>query len=175
MNNGLLKSLNRVQEQTVHRNLQSVKYIIAGVTLFLRDHHAVSVTDAGRTYVEEARIAVLHADRAVQAARAAGHDTEMSLNVGRTPYADPFFTSTILATRLLLFPKLRLNLLSGFSRDLTHDVLTGELDAALVVEPPLSKLLTGLKVDESPFYVVMSREDELAHYPSINQTSSISW
>ena len=138
-----------------------------GVTLFLRDHHAVSVTDAGRAYVEEARIAVLHADRAVQAARAAGHDTEMSLNVGRTPYADPFFTSTILAIRLPLFPRLRLNLLSGFSCDLTHDVLTGELDAALVVEPPLSKLLTGLKVDESPFYVVMSREDELADYPSI--------
>lgn len=60
-----------------------------GVILFLRDHHVVSLTDAGRAYVEHARIAVLHADRAVQAARAAGHDTEMILNVGRSPYADP--------------------------------------------------------------------------------------
>jgi DNA-binding transcriptional LysR family regulator len=98
-----------------------------GVTLFLRDHHVVSLTDAGRAYVEEARIAVLHADRAVQAARAAGQDAEMILNVGRTPYADPFFTSTLLATRLPLFPKLRLNLSSGFSCDLMHAVLTGEL------------------------------------------------
>jgi DNA-binding transcriptional LysR family regulator len=138
-----------------------------GVTLFLRDHHVVSLTDAGRAYVEDARIAVLHADRAVQAARAAGHDAEMSLNVGRTPHADPFFTSTLLATRLPLFPKLRLNLLSGFSCDLTHDVLTGELDVALVIEPPVSKLLTTLKIDESPFYVVMSREDELADHPAV--------
>ncbi len=139
-----------------------------GVALFVRDHHLVSLTEAGRAYVKEARIAVLHAERAVQAARAAGQDAEMMLNVGRTPYADPFFTSTILATRLPLYPRLRLNLSSGFSCDLVHEVLTGELDLALVIEPPDSGLLTGLKIDESPFYVVMSENDELANYPSLN-------
>lgn len=30
-----------------------------GVLLFVRDHHAVSLTEAGKAYVEEARIAVL--------------------------------------------------------------------------------------------------------------------
>jgi len=139
-----------------------------GVVLFVRDHHLVSLTDAGRAYVKEARLAVLHAERAVQAARAAGQDAELMLNVGRTPYADPFFTSTILATRLPLYPRLRLNLSSGFSCDLVHEVLTGELDLALVIEPPDSGLLTGLKIDESPFYVVMSEDDELANYPSLN-------
>jgi DNA-binding transcriptional LysR family regulator len=138
-----------------------------GVVLFVRDHHVVSITDAGRAYIEEARIAVLHAERAIQAARAAGQDAEMILNLGRTPYADPFFTSTLLATRLPLFPRLRLNLTSGFSCDLAHQVLAGELDVALVIEPPESGVLTGLKVDESPFYVVVSQEDELAGYPSL--------
>jgi DNA-binding transcriptional LysR family regulator len=138
-----------------------------GIILFLRDHHVVSLTDAGRAYVEEARIAVLHAERAVQAARAAGHNAEMILNIGRSPYADPFFTSTLLATRLPLHPRLRLNLSSGFSCDLAHEVMTGELDVALVIEPPESNLLTGLQIDESPFYIVMSQEDELASYPSI--------
>jgi DNA-binding transcriptional LysR family regulator len=138
-----------------------------GVILFLRDHHVVSVTDAGRAYVEKARIAVLHAERAVQAARAAGQEAEMILNVGRSPYADPFFTSTLLATRLPLYPRLKLNLSSGFSCDLAREVLTGELDAALVLEPPDSNQLTGLKIDESPFYVVMSGDDELANYPCV--------
>jgi DNA-binding transcriptional LysR family regulator len=138
-----------------------------GVILFLRDHHVVSVTDAGRAYVEKARIAVLHAERAVQAARAAGQEAEMILNVGRSPYADPFFTSTLLATRLPLYPRLKLNLSSGFSCDLAREVLTGELDAALVLEPPDSNQLTGLKIDESPFYVVMSGDDELANYPYV--------
>ncbi len=138
-----------------------------GVVLFLRDHHVVSLTDAGRAYVQEGRIALLHAERAVQAARAAGQDAEMILNIGRTPYADPFFTSTLLATRLPLFPRLRLNLSSGFSCDLAHDVLTGELDVALVIEPPDSGMLTSVTVEESPFYIVMSQEDELATYPSL--------
>src|ERR1700722_7526254 len=78
-----------------------------GVTLFFRDHHVVSLTDAGRAYIEEARIAVLHAERAVHAARAAAHDAEMILNIGRSPYADPYFTSTLLATRLPLYPRLK--------------------------------------------------------------------
>src|ERR1700733_10485293 len=96
-----------------------------GTALFFRDHHVVSLTDAGRAYIEEARIAVLHADRAVQAARAASHDAEMSLNVGRSPYADPFYTSTLLTVRLPLFPRMKLNLSSGFSCDLARDVLSG--------------------------------------------------
>lgn len=138
-----------------------------GVLLFVRDHHTVSLTEAGRAYVEEARIALLHAERAVQSARAAGRDVETVLNIGRSPYADPFFTSMLLSTRLPLFPRLKLNLSSGFSCDLAHAVLTGELDAAVVIEPPLSDLFTSLKIDESPLYIVMSREDELADRPAV--------
>ena len=148
-----------------------------GVALFLRDHHVVTITDAGRAYVADARIAVLHADRAVQAARAAGQNAEMILNVGRSPYADPYYTSTLLTMRLPLFPRLRLNLFSGFSCDLVRDVLTGELDAAVVIEPPDSGQLTGVKVDESPLYLVFSRDDQLAHFQSITlaQLASRRW
>jgi DNA-binding transcriptional LysR family regulator len=148
-----------------------------GVALFMRNHHVVTITEAGRAYVAEARIAVLHADRAVQAARAAGQHAEMILNVGRTPYADPFYTSTLLAMRLPLFPRLRLHLSSGFSHDLVRDVLSGELDAAVVIEPPLSGQLTGVKIDESPLYVVFSRDDQLAEFQSITfpQLASRLW
>jgi DNA-binding transcriptional LysR family regulator len=138
-----------------------------GVVLFVRDHHVVALTDAGRAYVEEARIAVLHADRAVQVARSAGHDAETILSVGRSPYADPFFTSTLVSMRLPLFPRFRLNLSSGFSCDLAHDVLAGELDAAVVIEPPESGKLTGLTIEQSPLFVVMSREDQLASLPAL--------
>src|SRR5207253_5005204 len=100
--------------------------------------------------------------------RAAGRDTDLLVNVGRSPYADPYFTSVLLSTRLPLFPRLKLNLSSGFSCDLARDVLAGELDLALAIEPPLSDRFTSLKIEESPLYIVMSREDELANYPSVN-------
>lgn len=148
-----------------------------GVILFMRDHHVVTLTEAGRVYVEEARIGVLHGERAVQAARSAGRDSELTLNIGRSPYADPYFTSTLLATRLPLYPRLRLNMSSGFSCDLTRDILSGELDLALVIEPPLSDLLTSVTIDESPLYVVMSKEDELASHPfiSFHQLANKHW
>jgi len=148
-----------------------------GVILFVRDHHVVALTDAGRAYVEEARIAVLHSDRAVQAARAAAQDAEMILNVGRSPYADPFYTATLLTMRLPLFPRMRLSLHSGFSCDLVRDVLSGELDAAVVIEPPESGQLTGVKIDESALYVVFPRGDRLAEYPSLalDQLASRRW
>ncbi len=69
--------------------------------------------------------------------------------------------------RLPLFPRMKLNLSSGFSCDLVHDVLSGELDAAVVIEPPESGKLTGLKIDKSPLFVVMSRDDQLASLPAL--------
>jgi DNA-binding transcriptional LysR family regulator len=156
----------RLSQPAITKYISELEAML-GVLVFERDHRAVSITDAGRAYVEEARIAVLHSGRAVQAARAASHNAETSLNIGRSPYADPYYTSTLMAMRLPLFPRLRLNLVSGFSCDLVRDVLSGELDAAVVIEPPESGQLTGLKIEESPLYVVFSREDQLADLPSL--------
>lgn len=41
-----------------------------GALLFSRAQHTVSLTEAGRAYIEEVQMVVLHAGRAVQAARA---------------------------------------------------------------------------------------------------------
>ncbi len=139
-----------------------------GTLLFIRAHHTVSITEAGKAYVEEARIVVLHAGRAVQAARAAHQEAELILNVGRSPYVDPYFTSMLLAIRLPLFPRLHMHLSSGFSCDLTQDVLNGDLDIAVVIEPPQSGQLAEFEIEESPFYVVMSREHQLAELPALD-------
>ena len=139
-----------------------------GALLFIRAHHTVSITEAGKAYVEEARIVVLHAGRAVQAARAAQQEAELILNVGRSPYVDPYFTSMLRAIRLPMFPRLHLQLSSGFSCDLTQDVLNGDLDIAVVIEPPQSGQLAEFQIEESPFYVVMSREDQLAQLPALD-------
>jgi DNA-binding transcriptional LysR family regulator len=88
--------------------------------------------------------------------------------VGRSPYVDPYFTSMLRAIRLPMFPRLHLQLSSGFSCDLTQDVLNGDLDIAVVIEPPQSGQLAEFEIEESPFYVVMSREDQLAQLPALD-------
>src|SRR5262245_50344476 len=79
-----------------------------GFQLFTRDRkRAAQLTEAGRTFVEEARSALLHADRAIHLARAAHHGYDNILLVGHPTHADQAWISTILAIRLPSFPKLK--------------------------------------------------------------------
>jgi DNA-binding transcriptional LysR family regulator len=138
-----------------------------GFSLFDRDRQMVDVNDAGRAFVEEARLSVFHGERAFQAARRAARGVDVVLNVGRSPYADPFLVSTLLSIQLPLFPRLRLDLTSQFSCDLVHQLLAGTLDLAIATEPPESPLITMVKVDEAPFYIAMSEHDPLASRPHV--------
>src|SRR5271170_6099964 len=61
-----------------------------GYALFLRDSRAVSTTPAGESFVAEARLSLLHLERAIHLSRAANRDHEVVLHVGKTPYTDPY-------------------------------------------------------------------------------------
>lgn len=138
-----------------------------GLSLFERNHQTVNLTDAGRAYVEEARLALLHSDRAVQAARAAWTKAEIILRVGRSPYTDPFLTSTLLSVRLPLYPNLKVDISSDFACDLVHEVLASKLDLAFATEPPASPMLSMTKVAESPFYIAFAHSSGLARHRSL--------
>lgn len=139
-----------------------------GLSLFERDRRqVVAVNDSGRAYVEEARLSLLHGRRASMAARTAAQDIEATLNIGRSPYTDPFLTTTLLSIRLPLFPRLKIELSSQYSCELAHELLAGMLDLAIVTEPPESPFLTMVKVAEAPFYIAMSKRDQLAERPSV--------
>ena len=155
----------RISQPMLTKNIQDVEALIGG-PLFLRDRKHVVLSDAGRAYVQQARLSLLHGERAVQAARAVMQGMDETFYVGRTPYADPFLVSTLLSIQLPLFPRLKIDLVSKFSMNLIDDLLTGVLDLAIANEPPESPLLTCVQVAEQPFYVAMSKRDELALHPS---------
>lgn len=68
-----------------------------GYELFCRDGRGVSTTPAGDTFVEEARLALMHQERAVQLSRAANGHTEITLHVGKSPYTDPYLLTNLLS------------------------------------------------------------------------------
>jgi DNA-binding transcriptional LysR family regulator len=139
-----------------------------GIPLFPRDHQMVEVNESARAFVEEARMSVLHAERAFQAARRAARGVDVVLNVGKSPYTDPFLVSTLMSIRLPLFPHLRVDLTSQFSCELVHQLLRGSLDLAIATEPPESPLMTTVKIGEAPFYIAMSERDKLAACRSLS-------
>jgi DNA-binding transcriptional LysR family regulator len=155
-----------ISQPMLTRNLAELEDSL-GFRLFDRDRRNVCLNDAGRAYVEQARLALLYGERAPQAARAVMQNADAVLHVGKSPYVDPFLVSTLLSVQLPLFPRLRIELSSQFSYDLIHELLSGKVDLAIANEPPQSPLLTTVKVAESPFYIAMSEEDELAGQPSV--------
>jgi DNA-binding transcriptional LysR family regulator len=122
--------------------------------------------------LKKARLSVLHGERAFQAAQRAARGVDVVLNVGRSPYTDPFLVTTLLSIQLPLFPRLRVDLTSQFSCDLVHQLLEGRLDLAIATEPPESPLTT-VKIDEAPFYIAMSERDELAACPSVMRGAEV--
>lgn len=156
----------RVDQSTVSKRIDELESQL-GFRLFERSHQMVELTDGGRKFVQEARLALLHVERAIQSGRSAHEGAELVLNVGRSPYTDPFLITTLLSVKLPLFPQLQLELSQQFSCDLVREVLAGGVDLAIVTEPPESKRLTMVKVAESPFYIAMSEDDELTYKRSI--------
>jgi DNA-binding transcriptional LysR family regulator len=155
-----------IEQSTVSRRIDELEGEL-GYRLFDRNHQIVELREAGRKFVEEARLALMHVQRAVESGRAANEDTEAILNVGRSPYTDPFLITTLLSVKLPLYPQLKIELTHQFSCDLIREVLAGGLDLAIATEPPESKRLTKVKVAESPFYIAMPEEDELAHEDAV--------
>ncbi len=156
----------RVSQPVVSRNIAELEAKLGG-RLFDRDRKRVQLNKAGLAYVEQARIALHYSDRAFQAARAAMQGAEIVLHLGRSPYTDPFLSSTLFSVRKAQFPQIRIEVSSQYSFDLAHEVLAGGLDLGIATEPPESPLLTTVKIAEAPFYIAMSEEDDLAQLAAV--------
>jgi DNA-binding transcriptional LysR family regulator len=155
-----------VSQPVVSRNLAQVEAKLGG-RLFDRDRKNVRLNKAGRAYVDQARIALLYGERAFKAAKATMHGADTIVHVGKSPYVDPFLSSTLFSIQRSRFPRMRIELSSQYSFDLAHEVLAGELDLAIANDPPESPLLTTVKIAQDPFYIAMSEEDELARHASV--------
>ena len=156
-----------ISQPMLTKNIQDLERIVGGL-LFDRVGKTVTLTDAGRVYVAQARLGLLYGERAIQAARAAMEGADVPLHIGRSPYTDPFLVTTLLSIQLPLFPRLSIDWCSQYSYALAHDLLAGVLDLAIITEPPESPLLTTVQIGETPFYIAMSKRDDLAHYPAIS-------
>ena len=139
-----------------------------GFHLFTRKNKRnVELSEVGRIFLEEARSALLHIDRAVQLGRAAREGSETVLTVGHSPDADPAWVSAVLAIRLPLYPKLRIQLISEFSNELIRSVMAGELNLALVTAPPENHQITAVAFAQTPLCVALPPTHAAAEKESI--------
>lgn len=89
--------------------------------------------------------------------------------IGHSHYTDPAWMAAILAIRLPLFPKLRIQTTGQFfPMELVRGVIAGELNLALVTAPPPDAQITAMPFDRSPLYAVLPTAHPAAGHDSVS-------
>jgi DNA-binding transcriptional LysR family regulator len=147
----------RIDQSTLSRRIMELEGLVK-LRLFERNHQLVELTEPGRYFVQEARNALLHAERAVLSATAASRGADELLNLGKSAYIDPYLVSTLLSIQLPLFPGLKIKQWSNYSHELAHQVALGKLDMALVTAIPDTPKLNLLTVADAPAYIALPKD-----------------
>jgi DNA-binding transcriptional LysR family regulator len=139
----------------------------ANASLFERNRSGIELTDAGRSYVEHARISVAYGERAMRSAIERREGADTVLQIGKAPDVDPALVDILYSIRLPFFPTLDITVQSESSSDLAHDLLSTDLDLALITDPTQNAKLTMTKLSETPLHVVIPRDHILSSKVSL--------
>lgn len=130
-----------------------------GTRLFERTKREVSLTDAGKAFVQEARAALLHSHRAVHVAKANRHGSTFSL--GYSPHINFEILFRVRSTLAAEFPNVKSSFVSAFSYPQLQMIRSGELHAGLVAMPLSADGVTIQTIHREPLVVAMSSKSHL--------------
>ena len=138
-----------------------------GVTLFNRAQSHVSLTPAGEKFLEEARLLVAGADRAVDLAQRTARGEIGSLSIGFLIWGTgAFFPSVIRAFREL-YPGVQLFLTEAMSVMQSEALLKGTIDVAFTrpLQPPYDRQLRSEMLYMDPLVAMLPAGHRLAGRP----------
>jgi DNA-binding transcriptional LysR family regulator len=119
----------------------------AGVVLLERDRRSVRLTEAGRAFLEGARVAVRSGADAIARARGAARGETGRLRFGFTALSAYAGMPELVQRFRLAHPSVHIELVQGDSSSLAAGVLSDELDITLL-HPPVP--VSGLRLEELP-------------------------
>jgi DNA-binding transcriptional LysR family regulator len=125
-----------------------------GFPLLERSAKSVRLTDAGRTFLTEARAVLQRAEEAVAAARAKAGGMSGEIQVGYAPSLTVQILPPMLRAFQGEFPQVRVVLNDLSSEEMLEQLGTRKLQVALTVRPP-AKLLRGLAFTEIARYAMV--------------------
>jgi DNA-binding transcriptional LysR family regulator len=133
-----------------------------GVTLFERHPRGVDLTDAGRLFLERARVALAAADEA----RAMGRDLEAgvmgSLRVGIATEAPPRIAPSLIGAFAHDRPGVEVTVFESYGGTLLRDLRDGRLDALIAPSSFASAELRSLLLGSEPWVVLAGPGHRLA-------------
>jgi DNA-binding transcriptional LysR family regulator len=133
-----------------------------GVPLFSRTKRRVGLTDAGRTLLEEARVALAQLDRAADLARRAGQGEIGQLVVSVVPTVDHKVFTRILRSFSMRYPKVQVVIRSLSTAAQVQGLLMGTLQAGFLRMPVKEDGLVVRSVSREPLVAALPTAHRLA-------------
>jgi LysR family transcriptional regulator, hca operon transcriptional activator len=153
-------------QPSLSRQIRDLEYEV-GVPLMNRSVHGIELTDAGKAFLDHARLALTQAEAAKEAARRAAQPTRPTFALG-------FLTGKEIdwlpeAMRILHdeLPKVDVTVSSQNSPDLADALMRGRLDAAFMRPEERADELVYRRVITEPFLVVLPSDHRLAAHDAI--------
>lgn len=119
---------------SLSRQIRQLEQLL-GYPLFVRSTRAIALTPAGAAFVAEARRALTHAQRAVEAGAAATAGESAVIRVGYTPLLCAALLAQIRRAFAQCADNMPLRLQSAYSIHQIDQIQSGRLDVGLVVLP----------------------------------------
>ncbi len=137
-----------VSQPVLSRKIRELETAL-GVELFERSTRRVTLTKAGQVFVEEARAALSHSERAQDLAKALSQRETAPLLVGFSPHANFDLLTAIKRRATACFGNDGVAFVSSFTPEQVQNVLDGKLDVGLGIGFPQDPALeTHLLINE---------------------------
>ena len=133
-----------------------------GVELLKRGRRRVELTEPGRVFAENARQALLYAERATAMARAAGAGKSGKLLIGISPATDSALYFRIRDAVGRQYPDMQMEAVAAPAIQLAEHLMRSELQASIVELPLRYRGLNVLSIFQEQLVWAMSDKDSLA-------------
>lgn len=156
----------RVQPSAVSKRILEIEARL-GVSLFVRTTSGVTLTDAGRCFVAQARKGMAQLDAAATLAKAMGRGEFAILRVGFFSSLTIGFLLRLAADHRVREPGVRLDWNEGVQSELVRGVERQELDVAIVGDGPAAPGCERVPLWQERVFVIMPAGELLSEKPEI--------
>jgi LysR family transcriptional regulator, hca operon transcriptional activator len=132
-----------------------------GVPLLSRSVHGIELTAAGRAFLEHARLSLMQAEAAAEAARRAAEPTKAIFAVGFLTGQEVAWLGPAIRILSDELPNIEIRVSSGFSTTLADELVRGKIDIAFLRPEPEPDLAFRFVLSE-PLVAILPADHPLA-------------
>ena len=133
-----------------------------GAALFVREHHALRLTEEGVRFRSYANRIVALADRSVEDIREMNTGLQGTVYIAEVEGKAPRLTSTYISSFAAKYPDVQYNIWNGNSDEVTQRVRNGLADLAIIMEPYDPQGLHSTPIYSEPWVAMFSSKHPLA-------------